>query len=485
MYRQRNREPQSSEDVRIANASVGKRTLTMSLPNADRDARGGANGQYSDVNDRPDAALTNGTDDDAAAEAAEQYDADEMSAEAAAEAELDEPSAHAQTTQLKQSEPGDAAHTIGAELPASFGGMPLTLDVRTQMQRAFQADFSGVSVHSDSPRASALGALAYAEGESIHMAPGQYDPVSQAGRELIGHELAHVVQQRAGRVTATRQAKGVAINDDPALEHEADDLGRRAAAGEIVAADPAPSPSSAGTAQMARPLQMVKTRSGHDTSLYAHYAIGKARSLRPWKPERRRRRGGGRRPLVRRAPIVLPPPIPTPVAVRNGPVHAPINGGGAAGMSIAIAVTSSSGVDADMVRIQDSESVGPSFNHTGSALAMPAGPSNTSGFMNGYPIPNDQHTSSIANILALADNHGGNGTWDYDQLDIYTDAAAGVNNAIAIPNSGYRVRRTITAGPGTLVRFRVDKWANAVAVNGFASAAGPSPAYHDVVTVRP
>ncbi|MBK9034966.1 MAG: DUF4157 domain-containing protein [Myxococcales bacterium] len=59
------------------------------------------------------------------------------------------------------------------------------------------------------------------------MAPGQYDPESQAGRELIGHELAHVVQQRQGRVAVTSQVRGIAINDAPGLEQEADALGQR------------------------------------------------------------------------------------------------------------------------------------------------------------------------------------------------------------------------------------------------------------------
>jgi Domain of unknown function (DUF4157) len=77
-----------------------------------------------------------------------------------------------------------------------------------------------------------MGALAYTQGTDIHFAPGQYQPESHSGKERIGHELAHVVQQSQGRVAATTQAKAVDINDDSSLEREADEMGARAARGE-------------------------------------------------------------------------------------------------------------------------------------------------------------------------------------------------------------------------------------------------------------
>jgi hypothetical protein len=52
------------------------------------------------------------------------------------------------------------------------------------------------------------------------MAPGQ--------EKHLAHEGWHVVQQMQGRVQPTIQAKGVAINDDQALEREADVMGARA-----------------------------------------------------------------------------------------------------------------------------------------------------------------------------------------------------------------------------------------------------------------
>lgn len=114
----------------------------------------------------------------------------------------------------------------GARRPG--GGQALPDATRGKMESFFGRDFSGVRVH-EGQQAGALGALAYTEGTNLHFAPGQYQPDSLSGQELIGHELAHVVQQSEGRVSATTQAKGVALNDSPALEAEADSLGARAA----------------------------------------------------------------------------------------------------------------------------------------------------------------------------------------------------------------------------------------------------------------
>lgn len=106
------------------------------------------------------------------------------------------------------------------------GGIPAP--VRAKMEHSFQADFSDVNVHVGS-KAPEIGALAYAQGNDIHFAPGQYNPESASGQQLLGHELAHVVQQREGRVKPTIDVSGVPVNDDPSLEREADRLGAKAA----------------------------------------------------------------------------------------------------------------------------------------------------------------------------------------------------------------------------------------------------------------
>ena len=102
-------------------------------------------------------------------------------------------------------------------------------DIMSQMGQAMGTDFSGVKVHTDSNKATEMGALAYTQGEELHFAPGQYNPASQSGKELIGHELSHVKQQREGRVQANTSIKGQAVNNNAGLEKEADDLGKKAA----------------------------------------------------------------------------------------------------------------------------------------------------------------------------------------------------------------------------------------------------------------
>jgi hypothetical protein len=173
-----------------------------------------------------------------------------------------------------------------------------------------------------------------------------------------------------------------------------------------------------------------------------------------------------------------------PVAVRNGPFHAPIDTLDDAGIEIAITLTSSSGVDADMASVQDSEQVSLSHGHTGSFSGMPPLPSMQSGFMAGFPIPNDQHTMPRDDIIDRADNHGGNGQFDKDQLDIFTAPASGVTSPTAIPASGYRIRRSIRTGPGTKIVWRTEKSPNACTVDGFTTTAGPSPTQADEVVIR-
>ncbi|WP_052430406.1 eCIS core domain-containing protein [Sporocytophaga myxococcoides] len=104
--------------------------------------------------------------------------------------------------------------------------------VQRKMESSFGEDFSDVNIHANSSQSKDLNAHAFAKGNDIHFAPGRYNPESQKGQELLGHELTHVVQQRQGRVQSTAQKKGVGINDDVGLEKEADLMGEKAAKGE-------------------------------------------------------------------------------------------------------------------------------------------------------------------------------------------------------------------------------------------------------------
>jgi Domain of unknown function (DUF4157) len=109
---------------------------------------------------------------------------------------------------------------------ATGGGRPLPEPVRAKMEAALAADFSNVRVHVG-PQAERIGAIAFTMGSDIYFAPGRYQPETARGQQLLGHELAHVVQQRAGRVR-NPVGSAVAVVQDRALEAEADRLGHRA-----------------------------------------------------------------------------------------------------------------------------------------------------------------------------------------------------------------------------------------------------------------
>lgn len=94
------------------------------------------------------------------------------------------------------------------------GGRPLDSGVRSFMEPRFGRDFSHVRVHTgdDAARsATAIEAHAYTAGRDIVFAAGQYDGASNAGRRLIAHELAHVVQQGSGAPTRIRRAINTSV----------------------------------------------------------------------------------------------------------------------------------------------------------------------------------------------------------------------------------------------------------------------------------
>lgn len=112
-------------------------------------------------------------------------------------------------------------------LQPKTGGQPLPSEVRAKMEAAFGTDFSDVRVHVGN-EASRIGAIAYTWGSNIHFAPGHYNPHTLQGQKVLGHELWHVVQQKAGRVK-NPFGGGVAVVQDHALEAEADRMGEKAA----------------------------------------------------------------------------------------------------------------------------------------------------------------------------------------------------------------------------------------------------------------
>ncbi|RZL40645.1 MAG: DUF4157 domain-containing protein [Rubrivivax sp.] len=119
----------------------------------------------------------------------------------------------------EEDEPGAAQlHAEPTQRQENRTGMPNSL--KAGIESLSGMDMSDVRVHRNSSQPAQLNALAYAQGNDIHLAPGQ--------EQHLPHEAWHVVQQRQGRVQATTQMAGVGVNDDVGLESEADAMGGRA-----------------------------------------------------------------------------------------------------------------------------------------------------------------------------------------------------------------------------------------------------------------
>jgi hypothetical protein len=93
------------------------------------------------------------------------------------------------------------APIAAAPLAGLGGGTPLPEATRAHFERRLGADLSAVRVHTDANAgraARAEGAAAFAFGTDLVFASGRYAPDTSAGKRLLAHELAHVVQQSGG-----------------------------------------------------------------------------------------------------------------------------------------------------------------------------------------------------------------------------------------------------------------------------------------------
>lgn len=94
------------------------------------------------------------------------------------------------------------AYASSAVRVAGEPGAPLPGGVRREYESRFGHDFSRVRVHSDDKAAGAARAIearAYTVGSHIAFGRGEYAPAMPAGKQLLAHELTHVVQQDSGK----------------------------------------------------------------------------------------------------------------------------------------------------------------------------------------------------------------------------------------------------------------------------------------------
>lgn len=109
---------------------------------------------------------------------------------------------------------------VQREAAPNLTGMPDNLKAGVESLSGFSMD--SVRVHYNSTKPATVQALAYTQGTDIHVASGQ--------EQHLPHEAWHVAQQMAGRVQPTTEIGGMPVNDNAALEHEADVMGARALA---------------------------------------------------------------------------------------------------------------------------------------------------------------------------------------------------------------------------------------------------------------
>lgn len=115
-------------------------------------------------------------------------------------------------TKLQTSEPDSKAQSrpcMESQIEGlRGGGQQLPESLRTYFEPRFGHDFSAVRLHTGSDAAEAaqnIGAKAFTVGNDVAFGAAEYSPETGAGKTLLAHELAHVVQQKSGTFGPTIQ----------------------------------------------------------------------------------------------------------------------------------------------------------------------------------------------------------------------------------------------------------------------------------------
>lgn len=91
---------------------------------------------------------------------------------------------------------------------ARGGGQKMNPELEQDMSKAMNADFSRVRIHTDGRSDQLnkdLGAQAFTTGHDIFFGQGKYNPSDDSGQRLLGHELAHVVQQKGSSIQRSEE----------------------------------------------------------------------------------------------------------------------------------------------------------------------------------------------------------------------------------------------------------------------------------------
>ncbi|WP_423147175.1 DUF4157 domain-containing protein [Rubrolithibacter danxiaensis] len=147
---------------------------------------------------------------------------------------------HLQRKSSAQATRPRAATTASDELSsrietAKIGGTALSTSTLSFMESRFNADFSGVRIHTNSDAvqlSEELNAHAFTVGNDIYFNAGNYSPETTEGKKLLAHELTHTLQQKAAIRPKTIQ-RACHDKDNPSKTFKpcpegAKDVGRQA-----------------------------------------------------------------------------------------------------------------------------------------------------------------------------------------------------------------------------------------------------------------
>ena len=123
-------------------------------------------------------------------------------------------------------ETGKGLLGTGGNALSAMRKLSMPAPLRSRMEGSFHADLSGLHLY-ENPSVERHGFEAVAQGGTIGFAPGHFRPETDAGRGVIGHEIAHVVSQARGESAGA----GGRLLHSGMLERRADAEGGRAAAG--------------------------------------------------------------------------------------------------------------------------------------------------------------------------------------------------------------------------------------------------------------
>ncbi|HTE11534.1 MAG TPA: DUF4157 domain-containing protein [Chitinophagaceae bacterium] len=100
---------------------------------------------------------------------------------------------------------------VSVEQSLQSGGQSMDTATRAFMESRFGYDFGNVQIHNDTlahQSSAGINALAYTHGNHVVFGAGKYQPETNNGKQLLAHELTHVLQQKNAGPALQRKGCG-------------------------------------------------------------------------------------------------------------------------------------------------------------------------------------------------------------------------------------------------------------------------------------